>query len=200
MVVCAGASARRGGASTARFLIKLPDKLYGDVILVPAEFEDNVLEVVNLGPEDIENRIVEITVKNRTNYELVLPINSIMGNLVISDEAPKDQLSYFDFLAAEEGDVNAPVESYFKLEHLDLEIKTKLIAILRKNESCILTKGKKLGCTHLIEHKVALQPGTKPIARPPYRIPQIHEAEVDSLIQEMVNDGIIEECLSLIHI
>ena len=51
-------------------LIKLPDKLYGDVILVPAEFEDNVLEVVNLGPEDMENRIVEITVKNRTNHEL----------------------------------------------------------------------------------------------------------------------------------
>jgi len=116
--------------------------------------------------------------------------------LSITDEAPKDQLSYFDFLAAEEGDVNAPVESYFKLEHLDLEIKTKLIAVLRKNESCILTKGKKLGCTHLIEHKVALQPGTKPIARPPYRIPQIHEAEVDSLIQEMVNDEIIEECSS----
>jgi len=48
----------------------------------------------------------------------------------------------------------------------------------------------------LIEHTVALQPGTKPIARPSYRIPQIHEAEVDSLIQEKVKDGIIEECSS----
>jgi len=97
----------------------LPDKLEGDVILVPAEFENDALEITTLGSEDMEKRMMRVAVRNKTNHKLTLPINSVIGNLIISDEAPKDQLSYFDFLPAEDGDVNEPVESYLKLNHLD---------------------------------------------------------------------------------
>ena len=79
--------------SSGEIVIKLPDKLEGDVILVPAEFENDVVEITNLGLEDMEKRMMQVTVKNKTNHELTLPINSVIGNLIISDEAPKDQLS-----------------------------------------------------------------------------------------------------------
>jgi len=79
--------------STGEIVIRLPDKLEGDVILVPAEFKNDALKITNLGSEDMEKRMMRVAVRNETNHELTLPIHSVIGNLIISDEAPKDQLS-----------------------------------------------------------------------------------------------------------
>ena len=38
--------------SIGEIVVKLPDKLEGDVILVPAEFENDALEITTLGSED----------------------------------------------------------------------------------------------------------------------------------------------------
>jgi len=66
--------------STGEIVIRLPDKLEGDVILVPAdnEYDNDALEITNLGSEDMEKRMMRVAVRNKTNHELTLPVITLI--------------------------------------------------------------------------------------------------------------------------
>jgi len=118
--------------------------------------------------------------------------NEIIGALdpMESDEATKF-ITYQDFLPQETDD--KPFDEYFDLSKVPEGYRAELLKILREHESIFLTKGRKLGATHLVDFTIELTPNAVPVRKPPIRVPLQFQAQYDEAIEEMVRDGIISE-------
>ena len=68
----------------------------------------------------------------------------------------------------------------------------KLVKLLRDFDDVIALPGDDLGFTDLIEHGIPLIPGARPSFVPAYRIPHKQRAEVDTAVDEMMKQGVIE--------
>ena len=68
----------------------------------------------------------------------------------------------------------------------------KLVDLLKDFDDVIALPGDDLGFTDLIEHSIPLIPGARPSFVPAYRIPHKQRAEVDTAVDEMIKQGVIE--------
>lgn len=78
---------------------------------------------------------------------------------------------------------------------MNAEEKQKLFKILQSNSNIIHHDGEKLSCTTAIKHSIKTRDDL-PIHTKTYRYPNIHKAEVDRQINEMLADGIIQHSFS----
>ena len=71
------------------------------------------------------------------------------------------------------------------------EAHDKLSDLLNKFQDVIAIPGDTLGSTNVIKHNINLEPGTKAIYVPAYRIPQRHRTAVRESVDEMLKEGIV---------
>ena len=72
----------------------------------------------------------------------------------------------------------------------------KLLTLLNRYRSAIALSEEPLGRTYLITHHINLKPGVHPLYIPAYRLPHSQRATVDKAVQEMLEQGVIEESTS----
>ena len=53
--------------------------------------------------------------------------------------------------------------------------------------------GDRLSCTSAVKHITHLEPGTVPINKRPYRLPEIQRKEIDCQVTNLLEEGIIVE-------
>lgn len=90
---------------------------------------------------------------------------------------------------------HSELEKLIRHEHLNSEEKQQLFKILSKNGKIIHKENEKLSCTTEIQHRIKTVDDI-PIHTKTYRYPQIHKAEVEKQINEMLADGIIQNSIS----
>lgn len=86
-----------------------------------------------------------------------------------------------------------------KTEHLlsninteDDEARTFVNNLCKEYEDIFFREGDYLTHTDVAQHRIELEPGTKPIFTRQYRLPYQQRAEVDKQLKEMLENGIIE--------
>uniref|UniRef100_A0AB38Z266 Polyprotein n=1 Tax=Breu errantivirus TaxID=3078398 RepID=A0AB38Z266_9VIRU len=87
------------------------------------------------------------------------------------------------------------IEQLIRINHLNDQEKTKLLSVLKKYSNVIQKTDEKLSCTTNIKHTINTKDDI-PIHTKTYRYPQIHKAEVDKQIEQMLTDGIIQHSIS----
>lgn len=87
------------------------------------------------------------------------------------------------------------LENLIRTQHLNVEEKHKLFKILQRNSNIIHHDNEKLSCTTAIKHSIKTRDDL-PIHTKTYRYPNIHKAEVEIQIGEMLADGIIQHSIS----
>ena len=84
-----------------------------------------------------------------------------------------------------------------KLKGSDFEEgKEQLLDLLLEFTDMIALKGDKLGITNVLSHSIVLEKGTKPIYIPAYRIPIKLKAEVENIVEEWEEEGVVERSSS----
>lgn len=79
-----------------------------------------------------------------------------------------------------------------RLEHLNDEEKSRIIDVLKRNKDLFFKEGDKLTSTLEIKHEI-ITSIDRPVFSKIYRYPQVHEKEIERQIQEMLEQGIIQE-------
>lgn len=76
------------------------------------------------------------------------------------------------------------------------EMKQSLLELLEQYRDVIALPGEPLGKTSKIKHQIVLKPGTSPIYIPAYRLPHSHKAMVETLVKDMLKEGVIQHSCS----
>ena len=74
--------------------------------------------------------------------------------------------------------------------------RAQLLELLASYRDVVALPGEPLGRTHLMELALKLQEGTKPISLAPYKIPHSKEAILDTELQRLLDEGIIQPTIS----
>lgn len=82
-----------------------------------------------------------------------------------------------------------------RTEHLCNYEKDELFKILLKHPKIIQQEGEKLSFTNMIQHKIHTKDEI-PVHTKSYRYPNIHKLEIEKQIDEMLQDGIIQNSIS----
>lgn len=82
-----------------------------------------------------------------------------------------------------------------RIQHLNIEEKSALLKILSKNSKILHNESEKLSCTSAIQHRIKTVDDI-PVHTKTYRYPHVHKAEVEKQIDEMLEDGIIQNSIS----
>jgi len=127
------------------------------------------------------------------NANIDLKTNKIrLNNKVYDLELPNDQREYNNLLKIHEVySIVLEKDDRFRTNHLNREEKTALESLLNKYEHLFQNKDNKLTFTNKIKHEI-LTKHEDPIYTKLYRYPQIHRAEVNRQIKEMLDHGIIQ--------
>ncbi len=72
------------------------------------------------------------------------------------------------------------------------DLEPDLLSLLVKHSDAAALPGETRGKTNVLKHQIKLKPGKKPIYIPAYRLPHSKLAVVDTLIQEMLDQDVIE--------
>lgn len=83
-------------------------------------------------------------------------------------------------------------ENLFRLNHLNIEEKSKLITLLKKFKNIQYREGDNLTCTNQQKHTINTTQNI-PIYAKPYGYSQAYESEVENQIQDMLKQKIIRE-------
>ena len=73
------------------------------------------------------------------------------------------------------------------------EWKPRLVALLTKYSDIVALKGDTLGVTDKIKHHISVPQNTPPIYIPAYRVPQSQKQKIETEIEKMLDQNIIEE-------
>ncbi|KAF7811847.1 Transposon Ty3-G Gag-Pol polyprotein [Senna tora] len=84
-----------------------------------------------------------------------------------------------------------------KVEHSlfsDLQVPSVVLGVLQKFSE-VFEEPKSLPPKRDIDHTIVVEPNSKPVSVRPYRYPHFHKAEIERLVEEMKNSGIIRDKL-----
>ncbi len=95
-----------------------------------------------------------------------------------------------------EGGLSPSVESFVKVVDYP-ELKSSLIQTLEEYRDVIALPGEPLGVTDKAEHHIRLKPNTKPVFINAYRLPHSQRDAVQSTVEDMLQQGVIQESFSL---
>lgn len=87
------------------------------------------------------------------------------------------------------------LEEMIRSQHLNSEEKPALLKTLAKYSTILHKDSEKLSCTSTIQHRIRTVDDI-PVHTKTYRYPQVHKAEVEKQIDEMLEDGIIQNSIS----
>lgn len=140
---------------------------------------------------------IQLQIMNVTHSDIEIPKHTLMGNVErITGEYDTSPLNKETITSVTNQVKNKPtteeIKNMWNLDHLADPIKNKMQTFLTEYYDLFSQDQKTFGCTSKIQHKIELIEGTKPIRRPPYRIPHSRRAILDECIQEMKEQGILE--------
>ncbi len=87
------------------------------------------------------------------------------------------------------------LESFVKVKDYP-ELKSSLIQTLEDYRDVIALPGEPLGVTDKAEHHIRLKPNTKPVFINAYRLPYSQRETVQSAVEDMLQQGVIQESFS----
>ena len=148
--------------------------------------------------------LASIVALNLTNGTLTLTKGTCLGEALVYPAPVKEcDFPQSFFTAALTHDVSADDFSQFSasvshsLCQPDYpEFQERLFQLLFTHSSAVALPGQPLGCTHLVEHKIELLPGARPLYIPAYRLPHSQREVANRKVQEMMDEGIIEPSTS----
>ena len=76
------------------------------------------------------------------------------------------------------------------------ELRPSLLKLLKKYREVIALPGESLGVTDRSQHHIKLKPGTQPVYVPAYRLPHAQRQVVTDAIEEMLEEGVIQNSKS----
>ncbi len=76
------------------------------------------------------------------------------------------------------------------------EMKHSLLELLERFRDVIALPGESLGETDRTAHHIRLKPGSQPVYVAPYRLPHSQKASVDEMIQDISDQGVIQNTRS----
>lgn len=163
---------------------------YDRIDVVDSEFVDSTHSNSNFNthPKIVQNKVAEdFDVWNaRTKIELGESINdtNFLDYPIPADERVSERYSGFN-----------RVERILKIINLthcgELERQIS-IGLVRQYSDIFHLEGDQLTFTDVVEHRIDLKPGTRPMFVKPYRIPEGNRAEMNRQLDELEAMGIIE--------
>ena len=82
------------------------------------------------------------------------------------------------------------------LSHLNGDQKEKILQVLRKHKEAFSTKEHPLGKVDCVVARIPTDPPDKVVYTPQYRIPHALRSELDKIIQDLLKQDVITECVS----
>ena len=76
------------------------------------------------------------------------------------------------------------------------DVRNRLTDLLVTHRQAIALPGEPLGVTDRVQHQIDLQPDARPIYVPSYRLPHSQRQVADNLVQDMLEEGILQESYS----
>ena len=146
--------------------------------------------------------VTDALVTNLTGSSLNLKSGVNLGSFELHDSAPFEDPPQFV------GCVSAPCDGTLNLtdtvSELTPHIKVsdysdaspRLLSLLARYRRAIALPGDRLGVTSKTTHRIVLKADAQPCYTPPYRLPHSQRAVVDSLVDGMLKDGVIQESYS----
>lgn len=136
------------------------------------------------------NGIIPIRILNTTSSEVVCSMTDV-------EVYPLRDYDYCCF-AEPEMSVKRVKEifSLLKLEYLNEEERLSIEQICAKYPDIFHVPGDRLTVTNVYEQSIRLKENAAPVYRKQYRIPYVQKKEVDRQVQEMLENGIVEETVS----
>ncbi len=83
------------------------------------------------------------------------------------------------------------LEPFIKVTYYS-EMKPTLLQVLEMHRPAIALPGEQLGVTHCAKHHIKLKPGSNPVHRNAYQLPQSQRQLVEELIKDMLDQGVIQ--------
>lgn len=90
----------------------------------------------------------------------------------------------------------AQLESLIDTNHLNHDEKISILRICRHFNDIFYLEGDKLSVSTAAQHDIPLLPDSRPVNIKPYRLPHSAKAEINSQIEKMLDEGIIENSAS----
>ena len=146
--------------------------------------------------------ITDALVTNLTGSSITLKDGVHLGSFSVIDEA-----SFQDsppLVGAVDSQSTSSCSSVELITQLEAHVKVvdfpaekhRLFDTLAAHRAAIAFPGEPLGVTDRVQHHIDLQPNTRPIHVPSYRLPHSQRQVAQTLVQGMLDEGIIQESYS----
>lgn len=136
------------------------------------------------------NGMIPIRILNTTSEEVMCSMSNV-------EVFPLSNFDCCNFVKPEK-DVERvkKIFSLLKLDYLRSEERLSVEQICAKYPDIFHIPGDKLAITNVYKQSIRLKDNVTPVYRKQYRIPYMQKKEVDRQVQEMLENGIIEESVS----
>ncbi len=138
-------------------------------------------------------------VTNKTGSSINLKDGVLLGTFEVLDlPSTKEPLLPVAGVNAQNADVTDLTDVMAHLRpHINVldypEAKPALLNLLSQHRQAIALPGEPLGVTNKVTHHIALQPGGQPSYVPSYRLPHSQRQVVQQKVDELLQEGIIQE-------
>lgn len=143
--------------------------------------------------------VTDALVTNMTGSAITLKDGLHLGSFSAVDESSFQEalpliaaVSQQPAPSSSPADLATQLSSYVKVVDYP-DGRNRLTDLLSTHRQALALPGEPLGVTDRVQHQIDLQPGTRPIYVPSYRLPRSQRQVADNLVRDMLEEGIIQE-------
>ena len=190
-------------SSSARVSVRLPSAPIASCVLsLPDTSRIHSLALEGTLSAVRDGHITDALVTNLTGSPINLKSGVSLGSFELDDSLSFDEAPNFVSAVSAQSDatpnlaeVISELTPHIKVSDYS-ESSSQLLNLLARYRSAIALPGDRLGATTKATHRIVLKADSKPCYTPPYRLPHSQRATVDSLVDDMLKDGVIQESYS----
>ena len=148
-----------------------------------------------------EGHVTDALVTNTTGSPFTLKDGCHLGAFEVCDQLKSHDIpsvvasvsSHTATPASQDpADLASELEPYVKATDFP-DVNANLLHLLAKHRHALALPSEPLGVTDLISHRIDLKPGTRPVYVPSYRFAHSQKAVAQKHVDEMLNEGVIQE-------
>ena len=145
-----------------------------------------------------KDHLTSALVTNLTGSSITLKDGVLLGTFTIHDsESLQDPVPCVAAVSSQPSPTSSPEELKPHVQVMDFpDMNNSLLDLLVKHRTAFALPGEPLGVTHKVEHHIDLKPQTRPVYVPSYRLPHSQRQVAADLVQDMLQEGIIQESYS----
>ncbi len=189
-----------GPSSAARLPVRLRDASVGSAVLsLPDSMNVKRLSLESTLSTVLTDHVTHALVSNTSGAPITLKHGVLLGTFEVLDqssleEAPSLPVAGVSAQLSDDdlSDVMAQLAPHVKgLDYPDG--KPALLKLLAQHRQAVALPGESLGLTNRVTHHITLQPNAQPSFVPSYRLPHSQRQVVQQKVDELLEEGVIQE-------